>query len=188
VKPDVEIKIMAHYLGAETFNNWQIPAHISARAWRFAQPHSLLIPLDGLVAAASAATPLATPTAASSANPTAAASLPSASSSPSSPLSALFDLPPIPVAPIVRIPSASSTPASQTNALPASSSLAFDPTGPFVVAFQYGAVVFFNASEAMQQELLPKIAGKDTAKLKDGQQRTTAMQVQCLWHRVTECM
>jgi len=145
---------MAHYLGAETFSAWQIPAHISARALRLAQPHSLLIPLDGLAAAGSAAQ--ATP-----------ASTGVASSAASTSLSALFDLPPIPVAPIVRIPSASSTPTSQTAALPASSSLAFDPTGPFMVAFQYGAVVFFNTSEAMQHEMLANVAVKDAAKLKD---------------------
>jgi uncharacterized Rmd1/YagE family protein len=148
--PDVEIKIMGHYLGADAFSSLVIPAHISNRTWRFTQPNSLLIPLDALLAGSAGVSATATP-----------------SSAPSTTLTNLFSLPPIPVAPIMRIPSADSTPTSVAAALPASSSLQFDPTQPFVVAFQYGAVVFFNTSEAMQQELLPKLAAKDTAKLKD---------------------
>ena len=40
---------------------------------------------------------------------------------------------------------------------------------PLKVVFQYGSVVFFNTSEAVQKEVLQKLAARDTAKLKDGQ-------------------
>jgi hypothetical protein len=95
-----EIKIMAHYLGAESFSSITIPAAQASRAYRFTQPHSVLIPLD------------------SAANGTGGAS--------SRTLADLFNLTPIPVAPIIRVPSASSTPASSSSVLPSSSSLAFD--------------------------------------------------------------
>ena len=154
--PPFEIKLMAHYVGAPALSALHVPSSVAARAWRFTQPSSLLIPLDtGLTSV---------PTAASSATATAVGS--SRPAEESVPLSSLFNLPPIPVAPIVRIPAASSTPASNAANLPASSSLLFDPTAPFMVAFQYGAVVFFNVNEAIQQEIMNRL-GQTGAKLKD---------------------
>ena len=150
---------MAHYVGASALAAMKLPTHVAARAWRFTQPSSLLIPLaDEAGASAAAVRP-----AAGSAPATAAAG---AAVVGFEPLSALFSLPPIPLAPIVRIPSASSTPTSVAAALPAGSSLAFDPTSPFVVAFEYGALVFFNTSEAKQHEIMASMGGAN-AKLKD---------------------
>ena len=108
---DREISIMAHYVGADAFGEVTIPAQLAARAWRFTQPSSLLVPLDNLVETPAGASSVVVP----------------------STLSALFSLPPIPVAPIVRIPSESSMPASVAAALPSSGSLAFDPTSPYMV-------------------------------------------------------
>lgn len=136
-----EIKMQAYYLGADAFNTISLSAHQASGAYRFTQPNSVLIPLDAAPEDAAA------------------------NAGEKQTLAQLFSLPPLPVAPIVRIPSASATPASSTTALPSSASLSFDAQRPYMIAFSYGAVVFMNATEAQQQQLL---RGKtDSAKLKD---------------------
>jgi len=145
--PASEIKVMAHYVGADRMTHIMLPERICERAWRFTQPNSIIIPLDGV----------------------SGGTLAGANHSSSRQLSNLFhQLPPVAVAPIVRIPAASSTPASSSASLPAISSLHFNPLEPCVVAYQYGAIVFFNVPDQVQQEWLAKAqSGIDMAKLKD---------------------